>query len=103
LLSGLARTAHVAPGRDDIADKAHAVYAALRANYAEATGLFCYGGRAGDTVRRRLRRQLGFFDNQVYGIHGSADYYRAFGVPDALTVAEQCVDRILAAQGALGQ
>jgi hypothetical protein len=103
LLSGLSRTAHVAPGREDIADKAHAVFAALRANYSAGTGLFCYGGRAGDTVRRRLRRELGFFDNQVYGIHGNADYHRTFGVPEALTMADRCVDQILAAQGPFGQ
>jgi len=103
LLSGLARTAQVAPGRDDIADKTHAVYTALRANYTEATGLFCYGGRARGQLRRRLRRELGFFDNQVYGIHGTADYYRAFGDREALAIAERCVDQILHAQGPLGQ
>jgi hypothetical protein len=103
LLSGLARTAQVAPGREDIADKAHAVYTALRANYTEATGLFCYGGRARGQLRRRLRRELGFFDNQVYGIHGSADYHRAFGDRDALGIAQRCVDQILHAQGPLGQ
>jgi hypothetical protein len=103
LLSGLARTAQVAPGRDDVADKARAVYTALRANYTEATGLFCYGGRAGGQLRRRLRRELGFFDNQVYGIHGSADYFRAFGDREALSMADRCVDQILHAQGPLGQ
>ena len=103
LLSGLSRTAQVAPGRDDVADKTRAVYLALRANYTEATGLFCYGGRAGSQLRKRLRRQLGFFDNQVYGIHGTADYYRAFGDRDALAMAERCVDQVLRAQGPLGQ
>jgi len=103
LLSGLSRTAQAAPGRAEVADKAHAVYAALRANYTDATGLFCYGGRAGGRLRRKLRRQLGFFDNQVYGIHGNADYSRAFGDRDALGVAERCVEQILRAQGPLGQ
>ena len=103
LLSGLSRTAQVAPGRDDIADKAHAVYGALRANYTESTGLFCYGGRAGGRLRRTLRRELGFFDNQVYGIHASADYSRAFGDQAALAMAARCVDQILTAQGPLGQ
>jgi len=103
LLSGLSRTALVAPSRGDIADKAHAVYAALRDNYTDATGLFCYGGRGGGRLRRRLRRQLGFFDNQVYGIHGNADYYRAFRADESLRTADRCVDQILAAQGPLGQ
>jgi hypothetical protein len=103
LLSGLARTAQVAPGRAEVADKAHAVYTALRANYTEATGLFCYGGRAGGPLRRRLRRELGFFDNQVYGIHGSADYFRASGDREALAMAGRCVDQLLHAQGPLGQ
>jgi len=103
LLSGLSRTAQVAPARADIADRAHAVYVALRANYADATGLFCYGGRARGRLRQRLRRRLGFFDNQVYGIHGGADFYRAFRDRDALSMAERCVDQILRAQGPLGQ
>src|SRR5205085_7847368 len=95
LLSGLARTAHVAPNHGEAADKAQAVYAALRANYTEATGLFCFGGRAGGQVRRRLRRQLGFFDNQVYGIHGGVDYYRAFGDAGALAMADRCCQQVL--------
>ena len=103
LLSGLARTAQVAPDRHDSADKAHAVYTTLRGNQADATGLFCFGGRAGGPVRRRLRRQLGFFDNQVYGIHGSADYFRAFGEREALQMAERCAEQIVRAQGPLGQ
>ena len=103
LLSGLSRTAQVAPSRAEIADKAHAVYAALRANYTPATGLFCFGGRAGGRVRRRLRRELGFFDNQVYGIHSGVDYYRAFGDRGALEMAERCFEQVLRAQGPLGQ
>jgi hypothetical protein len=103
LLSGLSRTALVAPERRDIADKARAVYTTLRANHAESTGLFCYGGRAGGPVRRSLRRQLGFFDNQVYGIHGNADYHRAFGDRDALALAQRCAEQIVQAQGPLGQ
>jgi len=102
LLSGLSRTALVAPGRSEVKDKAHAVYMALRENCGEA-GLFCYGGRAGGHLRRQLRRQLGFFDNQVYGIHGNADYYRAFADGEALALAERCVERIMVAQGPLGQ
>jgi hypothetical protein len=103
LLSGLSRTAQVAPGNAEVADKARAVYAALRANYTEATGLFCFGGRAGGQLRRRLRRKLGFFDNQVYGIHSGIDYYRAFGDPGALAMADRCFDQVLHAQGPLGQ
>jgi hypothetical protein len=103
LLSGLSRTAQVAPGHAEAADKAHAVYAALRANYTESTGLFCFGGRAGGMVRRQLRRQLGFFDNQVYGIHSGVDYYRAFGDRGALQMAERCFQQVLQAQGPLGQ
>jgi hypothetical protein len=103
LLSGLSRTAQVAPSHAEAADKAHAVYAALRANYRESTGLFSFGGRAGGRVRRHLRTQLGFFDNQVYGIHSGVDYYRAFGNRDALTMAERSFERVLEAQGPLGQ
>lgn len=103
LLSGLSRTAQVAPSHEEAADKAHAVYAALRANYTESTGLFCFGGRAGDRVRRHLRRQLGFFDNQVYGIHSGIDYHRAFGNREALAMAERCFEQVLQAQGPLGQ
>jgi hypothetical protein len=103
LLSGLSRTAHVAPSYTEAADKAHAVYAALRASYNETTGLFSFGGRAGGHVRRHLRRQLGFFDNQVYGIHSGIDYYRAFGHRAALVMAERCFDRVHQAQGPLGQ
>ena len=103
LLSGLSRTALVAPERRDIADKAHAVYTTLRGNQVDATGLFCFGGRAGGPVRRSLRRQLGFFDNQVYGIHGSADYFRAFGEREALQMAERCAEQLVHAQGPLGQ
>ena len=103
LLSGLSRTAQVAPGRAEVAEKAHAVYTALRANYSETSGLFCYGGHAGGSIRRHLRRQLGFFDNQVYGIHSSVDYYRAFGDRAAREMAERCADQILRAQGPLGQ
>jgi hypothetical protein len=103
LLSGLSRTAQVAPRLDDIADKARAVYTALRANYTKASGLFCYGGRASGQIRRRLRRELGFFDNQVYGIHGSADYFRASGDREALGMAGRCVEQILRTQGPLGQ
>ena len=103
LLSGLARTVLAAPERRDIADKAHAVYTTLRGNQDDATGLFCYGGRAGGAVRRQLRRQLGFFDNQVYGIHGSVDYFRAFGEREALRMAERCADQIVRVQGPSGQ
>jgi hypothetical protein len=103
LLTGLSRMARVAPSHVEVADKAHAVFTALQANYAEDTGLFCYGGRAGGRLRRRLRRRLGFFDNQVYGIQASADYYRAFGDRDALAMAGRCADQILHAQGPLGQ
>jgi hypothetical protein len=102
-LSGLSRTAEVAPGHAEAADKAAVVYAALRANYTEATGLFCFGGRARGVVRRRLRRELGFFDNQVYGIHGGVDYYRAFGDRGALAMADRCFQQVLRAQGPLGQ
>ena len=103
LLSGLARVAQLAPGRRDVSDKARAAYAALRANYTEATGLFCYGGRTADSVRRHLRRRFGFFDNQVYGICAGVDYARVFGDPDALAMAERCLDRVVQAQGPLGQ
>ncbi len=103
LLSGLSRTAQVAPGHTEAADKAHVVYAALRANYSETAGLFCFGGRAGGRVRRHLRSQLGFFDNQVYGIHSGVDYFRAFGDRAALAMAERCLDQVLRAQGPLGQ
>jgi hypothetical protein len=103
LLSGLSRTAQVAPGHADVADKAHAVYTALRANYTDTTGLFCFGGRGGGRLRRRLRRRLGFFDNQVYGIHGGVDYHRVFGDRTALEMASRCFDQVLAAQGPLGQ
>jgi hypothetical protein len=103
LVSGLSRTSLLAPGRGDIADYAHDAYETLRANYAEATGLFCFGGHADSRLRRRLRRQLGFFDNQVYGIHAGVDYHRAFDDRPALAMAERCTDQILAAQGPLGQ
>jgi hypothetical protein len=103
LLSGLSRTAMVAPGHAQVADKAAAVYGALRACYHDATGLFHFGGRGGGRLRRRLRRRLGFFDNQVYGIHGGVDYYRAFGDAEALRMADRCFDRVLTAQGPLGQ
>jgi hypothetical protein len=93
----------VAPGHSEAADKAHAVYAALRNNYSETSGLFAFGGRAGGRVRRHLRRQLGFFDNQVYGIHSGVDFFRAFGDRGALTMAERCLDQVLRAQGPLGQ
>jgi hypothetical protein len=86
-----------------VRDKAGAAYAALRANYAEETGLFCYGGRGGGRLRRRLRRRFGFFDNQVYGIRATVDYARVFGDPGALAMADACVDRIVQAQGPLGQ
>jgi hypothetical protein len=103
LVSGLCRMAAVAPARADVAGFAHAAYHALLGNYFPATGLFCYGGDAGGAVRRRLRRQLGFFDNQVYGIHAAVDYHHAFQDPAALAVAKRCADQILAAQGPLGQ
>jgi hypothetical protein len=103
LVSGLSRFAALAPARAEVAGRAHAAHRALQANYFAATGLFCYGGRAGGAVRRRLRRQLGFFDNQVYGIHASADYHRAFHSAAALAMAERCAEQILAAQGPLGQ
>ncbi len=103
LVSGLSRTSVLAPARADIADRARAAYETLRANYGEATGLFCYGGRAGGRLRRHLRRQLGFFDNQVYGIHAGVDYHRAFDDRAALAMAERCTEQILAAQGPLGQ
>jgi hypothetical protein len=102
LLTGLSRTTQVAPHRCDVAVRAHAAYAALTVNCAEATGLFCYGG-GGDRLRRRLRRQLGFFDNQVYAIYGGVEYARAFDDGDALAMAERCLDGIVAAQGPLGQ
>lgn len=103
LLTGLSRTAGVAPRRADVLARAEAAYAALRANCADATGLFCYGGRAGGALRRRLRRELGFFDNQVYAICGGVEYARAAHDGDALAMAERCLDGILAAQGPLGQ
>jgi hypothetical protein len=103
LLSGLSRTALVAPGQEHVADKARDVYAALRACYHANTGLFHFGGRGGGRLRRRLRRRLGFFDNQVYGIHGGVDYYRASGDKGALAMADGCFARVLAAQGPLGQ
>lgn len=103
LVSGLSRMAQLEPTRADVAGRARAVQRALLRNYFPATGLFCYGGRAGGAVRRRLRRQLGFFDNQVYGIHAAVDYARAFNDPAALAVAQRCTDQILAAQGPLGQ
>jgi hypothetical protein len=103
LVSGLSRTSMLAPARGDVADRAHAAYETLRGNHAEATGLFCFGGRAGGRLRRHLRRQLGFFDNQVYGIHAGVDYHRAFNDRAALAMAERCTDQILTAQGPLGQ
>ncbi|HXU88226.1 MAG TPA: hypothetical protein VFQ62_05185 [Methylomirabilota bacterium] len=103
LVSGLSRTAQLAPMRSDVCDRAHTAYRALRANQMHATGLFCYGGRAGGPVLRRLRRQLGFFDNQVYGIHAGVDYHRAFEERDALAMAERCAEQIMTAQGPLGQ
>jgi hypothetical protein len=103
LVSGLSRTAQLMPGRADVADLAYAAYRALTANQSELTGLFSFGGRASGAVRRRLRRQLGFFDNQVYGIHAAIDYYRAFDDATALAMAQRCVDQIVAAQGPLGQ
>ena len=103
LTSGLSRTALLAPARGDIADRAHLVYETLRGNHDAATGLFCFGGRAGGRLRRHLRRQLGFFDNQVYGIRAGVDYHRAFDDRAALTMAQRCTDQILAAQGPLGQ
>jgi hypothetical protein len=103
LVSGLSRTAQLAPARGDIAERAQAAYDALRANQAETTGLFCFGGRARGYLRRHLRRQLGFFDNQVYGICAGVDYHRAFGDRAALVMAARCTDQILAAQGPLGQ
>ncbi|HEY7517071.1 MAG TPA: hypothetical protein VIE36_02180 [Methylomirabilota bacterium] len=103
LVSGLARMAELAPARVDVARRAQAAHGALQANYHPQTGLFCYGGRAHGAVRRRLRRQLGFFDNQVYGIHAAVDYHRAFRDAAALAMANRCTDQILAAQGPLGQ
>lgn len=103
LVSGLSRTAMLAPARGDIADRAHAAFETLRGNQTEATGLFCFGGQAGGRLRRHLRRQLGFFDNQVYGIRAGVDYYRAFDDRVALAMAERCTDQIIAAQGPLGQ
>ena len=103
LVSGLSRMAQLVPSRADVADRAFAAYHALEANHCKATGLFSYGGRAGGVVRRRLRRQLGFFDNQVYGIRAAVDYHRAFDEPAAVAMAERCADQILAAQGPLGQ
>jgi hypothetical protein len=103
LVSGLARTSLLAPRRSDIAERAHAAYETLRANHAEATGLFCFGGHARGRLRRHLRRHLGFFDNQVYGIHAGVDFHRAFDDRQALAMAERCTEQILAAQGPLGQ
>jgi hypothetical protein len=54
-------------------------------------------------LRRRFRRQLGFFDNQVYGIQSAVDYHRASGDASARALAERCLDEILHAQGPLGQ
>jgi hypothetical protein len=103
LVTGLTRIAEIAPSRRDVRDKARAAYAALRANYSESTGLFCYGGRAGGRLRRRLRRRFGFFDNQVYGIRAGVSYARVFADPAALAMAEGCLERIVEAQGPLGQ
>jgi hypothetical protein len=103
LVSGLSRTSLLAPGRGDIADRAQAAYETLRENHAETTGLFCFGGGAGGRLRRHLRRQLGFFDNQVYGIQAGVDYHRAFDDRAALVMAQRCTDQILAAQGPRGQ
>ena len=103
LVSGLSRTSMLAPARGDVADRAHAAYETLRGNHAEATGLFCFGGQAGGRVRRHLRRQLGFFDNQVYGIRAGVDYHRAFDDRSALVMAQRCTDQILTAQGPRGQ
>jgi hypothetical protein len=103
LLTGLSRAARLAPRRADILARAEAAHAALRANCADATGLFCYGGGANDPLRRRLRRELGFFDNQVYAICGGVEYARAADDGDALAMADRCLDGILAAQGPLGQ
>ena len=103
LVSGLSRTALLAPRRADIVDRAHVAYETLHGNQAEVTGLFCFGGDAGGRVRRHLRRQLGFFDNQVYGIQSGVDYHRAFADPGALAMANRCLDVILHAQGPLGQ
>jgi hypothetical protein len=103
LVSGLSRMAQLAPTRGDLAVRAQTAYRALRANQVKATGLFCYGGRAGGPVLRRLRRQLGFFDSQVYGIHAGVDYHRAFDNRTALAMAERCAEQIVTAQGPLGQ
>lgn len=103
LVSGLSRMAQLAPTRGDLPARAHTAYKVLRANQVKATGLFCYGGRAGGPVLRRLRRQLGFFDSQVYGIHAGVDYHRAFDNRTALVMAERCAEQIVTAQGPLGQ
>jgi hypothetical protein len=101
VLTGLCRTTAVGGG-GDVRTKAERVYAALRANLTAATGLYCFGGRAG-SIRRRLRRRLGFFDNQVYGAYASVAYADAFGDRDALAAAARTVRTITAAQGPLGQ
>ena len=103
LLTGLSRTAIVSKDGECVLQEARKVYATLRANFSEATGLYCYGGRVAQGPRRWLRRCLGFFDNQVYGICAGAAYYEASLDQSALQMAEGCARRICGLQGSLGQ
>jgi hypothetical protein len=100
-LSGMAHAQMAVSGHQpDLARVALETFEQLKGNQGE-TGIF--GHLARKSFSGMLRGRFGSFADQVYPIYAFSKFFRAFGVQEALQLANNCARAICTAQGPSGQ
>ena len=102
LLAGLAHGELAGRGNTPgLGDLAHQSFGVLKKNQGR-NGIF--GHQLTERgITGRLRGRLGSFADQVYPIYAFSKFGRAFGVSEALQMAQVCGETICKVQGPLGQ
>jgi hypothetical protein len=101
LLSGLCQVKEaLGKEKPEMAGLPEEVYALIRDNYG-GRGIFRHMGRG--TLAGQLRGRFGCFADQVYPIEAFSNFWRVYGDPGALKIAQECADMICRLQGRLGQ
>lgn len=98
LLTGLCTTYQHFLTDDLLKELAFHYFKALTKNFNPQTGLFGHG-----TAGMDLRSHIGSFADQIYSVFALSSFYEVFNDKQALTMAEQCADRLCSLQGAQGQ
>ncbi len=94
-------TALVIDGAAAADSLAEATAARLLASFRESSSLFPHWPAGSKSAS--LRSHVGCFADQVYPILALSHYFRVSGLPEALTAAQRCADRVCALQGPEGQ